>query len=310
MKRGIWIGAAIVLALAAAPALWLVLGDDTRRAGALVEPSASGDVGRLVITTAKSGVITVPVQSFTWGLQMPRDPATGQSSGKRRYQPLQILRPIDATTAQLFNLIATHESISTARLDLMNTAESGKPVIGMSYTFKDGVMVTEWNDKPVRGGLQLVYQAVEAIGSGNGLPAAEKTVGLMTLTGENPVPITDFDADVTQPFDAASGLATGKRVHKPVTITRAIDSLTPKLVPAAEGNKLYAQLVVDLQRTGADGKPETYAKYTFGNVRITVFEDSGAAGGGLSERLQLDYESLEVQSGPNVAVDQWRGGGA
>ena len=307
MKRGIWIGAAIVLLLAAAPALWLVLGDDTRRAGALVEPTESGDIGKLVITGGKSGVITVPVRSFTWGLQMPRDAATGMASGKRRYQPLQLLRPIDAPTAQLFNMIATHETISSARLDLITTGATGKPTTAATYTFKDA-LITEWNDEPARGMLQLGYQTVEVTANAKALPPASKTVGQMTLAGEIPVPITDFDADVTQPVDAASGLATGKRVHKPVTITRAIDSLMATLVPAAENNRAFATLVIELQRTGGDGKPETYAKYTFGNARISELEDSGAAGVGLSERLQLDYDSLEVQSGANVAVDQWRGG--
>jgi type VI secretion system Hcp family effector len=301
MKRAIWIGAAVVLLLAAAPALWLVLGDDTRRAGALVEPTAGGEVGKLVITGAQSGVITVPVQSFTWGLQVPTDPVTGAASGRRRYQPLQILRPIDATTPQLFNLIVKHEAITSAKLDLMTTAATGKPLLAASYTFRDAIL-SEWNDKAARGMLQLAYQSVEPF-AGKGLPAAQNAVGQMTLTGESPVPITDFEADVTQPLDAASGLATGKRVHKPVTITRAIDSLMPKLVPAAETNKPYAQLVVELQRTNAEGKPETYAKYTFGNVRVILVEDSGAGGSELSERLQLVYQSLEVQAGTNVAQD-------
>jgi len=308
MKRGIWIGAAIVVALAAAPALWLVLGDDTRSAGALVEPTGTGTVGKLTITGGKSGVITVPVQSFTWGMQMPTDPVTGASSGRRRYLPLQVLRPIDPTTAQLFNMIATHELISSAKLDLLTTGATGKPLLAISYTFRDALL-TEWNDKAARGMLQLGYQSVETL-VGKGLPAAQKTVGQMTLTGETPVPITDFDADVTQPVDAASGLVTGKRVHKPATITRAIDSLTPNLIQGAETNKVYAQVVVELQRTGGDGKPETYAKYTFGNARISQLEDSGASGSDLSERLQLEYQSLEVQSGANVALDQWRGGAA
>jgi type VI secretion system Hcp family effector len=305
MKRGIWIGAGIVLLLAAAPALWLVLGDDTRRAGALVEPTGGGEVGKLVITGSRSGVITVPVQSFTWGLQIPTDPVTGAATGHRRYQPLQILRPIDATTPQLFNMVVTHEAITSAKLDLMTTAATGKPLLAASYTFRDAIL-SEWNDKAARGMLQLGYQTVEAT-VGKGIPAAQKTVGQMTLTGETPVPITDFDADVIQPIDASTGAASGKRVHKPVTITRAIDALTPKLVPAAETNKPYAQLIVELQRTGAEGKPETYAKYTFGNVRISLVEDSGAGGSELSERLQLEYQSLEVQSGTNVAQDQWRG---
>jgi type VI secretion system secreted protein Hcp len=178
----------------------------------------------------------------------------------------------------------------------------------MSYTFGDAI-VSDWNDNAARGAIELRYQTIQT-GKVGSLPPAAKTVGQVTFAGESPVPITDFDAHVIQPVDAASGVASGKRVHKPVTITRALDSLGPTLVSAAESNKSYATVVVELQRTGGDGKPETYAKYTFGNVGLSVLEDYGASGEGLSQQVRLDYQSLEVQSGANVAADQWRGGGA
>ncbi len=44
----------------------------------------------------------IAIESFSWGVSSPRDVATGQSSGKRQYQPLIIRKSIDKSTPLLF----------------------------------------------------------------------------------------------------------------------------------------------------------------------------------------------------------------
>lgn len=49
---------------------------------------------------------------------------------------------------------------------------------------------------------------------------------------------------VTSPRDSASGLATGKRMHKPMTITKELDKASPKLyglIIADQGSQVVIQ---------------------------------------------------------------------
>ena len=52
--------------------------------------------------------------------------------------------------------------------------------------------------------------------------------GSVTQKGrENKIMVFEFDHEIISPRDAASGLPTGKRMHKPVKITCEIDKATP-----------------------------------------------------------------------------------
>ena len=53
-----------------------------------------------------------------------------------------------------------------------------------------------------------------------------KVVGSCTQAGrEEAMEIYGFNHEVLSPRDAASGLPTGKRQHKPVVITKAVDKI-------------------------------------------------------------------------------------
>lgn len=54
--------------------------------------------------------------------------------------------------------------------------------------------------------------------------------GLLRVTCSNGAVVeAAFKHDVKSPRDAASGMATGKRMHKPMTITKEIDKASPML---------------------------------------------------------------------------------
>ncbi len=60
--------------------------------------------------------------------------------------------------------------------------------------------------------------------------------------------------EVTSPRDAASGLATGKRQHKPYTITSTIDKSTPILYKSVSGNETTADGSLASRSGGGAGK--------------------------------------------------------
>ncbi len=280
MKRGILIAVAALVALAAAPALWLVLdnGGSDRRSAALVEPTASGDVGRLTLTSPKSGVLTIPVQSFSWGMVVPQSASTGQATGQARHNPLQIIKPIDANSPTLFSMLVNGENLSSAKLDLLNSG--GAPYL--TYNFANA-SVGNWDDDTSEK-LTLYYQSFTAslVKAARPVAPAGQVIGQLTVPslGTGSMPIVGFATGTISPRDPATGLATGKRQHKPVTIRRAIDGWDPAVLTKVAQGSAFPTVIVELQRPDANGAMQTYATYTYTNAVPSSVEDSGAAGCG------------------------------
>jgi len=62
--------------------------------------------------------------------------------------------------------------------------------------------------------------------------------GSVTQAGrEDSIMVIGFNHEVVSPRDAASGLPTGKRQHKPLTITKEIDKATPLLMSVLVNNE-------------------------------------------------------------------------
>jgi len=69
----------------------------------------------------------------------------------------------------------------------------------------------------------------------------------------------DFDQEIVSPRDAASGLPTGKRMHKPFTITKELDKSTPAAIresptKASAGKVSYSDLSVMVTSKGKSKK--------------------------------------------------------
>jgi type VI secretion system secreted protein Hcp len=92
---------------------------------------------------------------------------------------------------------------------------------------------------------------------------------------------------------AASGLPTGKRQHKPLTITKAVDKASPKLQEASVSGRMIPSMSLTLPK--GEGKEQTYLTYKLENVMITSYQTSSAAGGDLPmESFSLNYEEIKT----------------
>ncbi len=66
--------------------------------------------------------------------------------------------------------------------------------------------------------------------------------GSVTQKGrENKIMVIAVSHEVSSPRDAASGLATGKRQHKPIVITKELDKSTPLLYDALVKNEMITE---------------------------------------------------------------------
>jgi type VI secretion system secreted protein Hcp len=73
-----------------------------------------------------------------------------------------------------------------------------------------------------------------------------------TLRGDSTKPnrqhwieLTGFDMGVLAPLDAAGGMASGKRQHKPVVITNPFGATTPQLLQAWRTKEQLSEVIVE-----------------------------------------------------------------
>lgn len=99
---------------------------------------------------------------------------------------------------------------------------------------------------------------------------------------------------IVSPRDAASGLPTGKRQHKPFSITKVYDKSTPKLYMGYRSKQALPQMEIDVVRTNDAGKEEVYLTIKLENCLITSYQTSASQGGDRPmESLSFNYSKIE-----------------
>lgn len=113
---------------------------------------------------------------------------------------------------------------------------------------------------------------------------ASATGGVRVATGDVDGDGRAERAAVTAPRDAASGLPTGKRQHKPVTVTKEVDKATPRLA-----------------ETVSAGEDETEAALLLPAVQ-KVREAAARMPRGHSCTVGQTYETVEIRKGKDGPV--------
>jgi type VI secretion system secreted protein Hcp len=94
----------------------------------------------------------------------------------------------------------------------------------------------------------------------------------------------------------SSGLATGKRQHKPITITKPVDKASPLLQQASTSGKALPGMEIALPKEG--GRADEYMKYKLRNVYVSSYSVSGSGTGSRSvqtETFTLSYAESTVE---------------
>ena len=114
--------------------------------------------------------------------------------------------------------------------------------------------------------------------------------------------VVSFAHDVMSPRDAASGLPTGKRMHKPISVTLEVGpSASPEWKEVATKATVLPQLTIALLTTPQPGKPATlYETVTLKNAIVTKLQegmtDTPASSSERTNylRLTIDYAELHT----------------
>lgn len=128
------------------------------------------------------------------------------------------------------------------------------------------------------------------------------------------------DHEIVQPYDPATGAATGVRQHRPLTVLKVIDKATPGLHKALVTGQTLKTAILDFYRIDPATRREMkYYTITLKKVRIvgiktmmpTSFLPENEAYGHMEE-VRLVYQSIEWNWLPDgiVETDEWRAVGA
>jgi type VI secretion system secreted protein Hcp len=167
-------------------------------------------------------------------------------------------------------------------------------------------------------------QGPAGAGGGGSSEPFQRVVGYMTVKGqksgniqggsqakghEGSIEVLGFDYGVSSPRDAATGQASGKRIHKPLIITKELDKSSPILFQALVTNEVLPEVNFQFTHAGADGKEIQY--YTIKLTNATISEihqsDQGKNGARPYEQVSFVFQKIELDwnDPPVVAVDDW-----
>lgn len=102
--------------------------------------------------------------------------------------------------------------------------------------------------------------------------------------------IQSFGQGIDQERDAASGLPTGKRQHKPLTITKEVDKSSPLLMQSLTTGTPIRAARIEFVRTG---EQDRYYRVFLKNLIVTSYESVENPGQAQTETFSLNYEEIK-----------------
>jgi type VI secretion system secreted protein Hcp len=138
--------------------------------------------------------------------------------------------------------------------------------------------------------------------SGSNPPDPDSVAGTAAITSQkqgalSPITLTGYSHEIVSPRDPASGLPTGKRMHKPLTITKVMDKSTPLLLSALTTNENLTSVTLSLTQNGTQ----------VATVKLTNANISSYVAHGLTETWSFTYQKITWTwvDGGITAEDDW-----
>lgn len=124
-----------------------------------------------------------------------------------------------------------------------------------------------------------------------------------------------FSSELASPRDAATGQATGKRVHSPITFTKHWGAASPQLFQAAATNEVLKSVLFEFVRADKSGKEQVFqtvklTNATISDLRRSLDEHTPDAALGI-DQVALVFQKIEIadNAGKTSAIDDWQTGG-
>jgi type VI secretion system secreted protein Hcp len=130
-----------------------------------------------------------------------------------------------------------------------------------------------------------------------------KGEGIQDRRKDKWIPVLAIKMGVQSPRDVATGQASGKRQHQPVTITKEWGAASPQLWQALTSNEPLHSVEIQFTRTSGTGAEQVYETIKLTNAVISAFGPHvgplppGAHHGKRYESLTLEYQEQQVTGG-------------
>jgi type VI secretion system secreted protein Hcp len=108
------------------------------------------------------------------------------------------------------------------------------------------------------------------------------------------VPILSFHYSVQSPRDVATGLASGKREHKPIVITKEWGAASPQILQALTTNEVLSSVEIEFTKTDR-GHETVYQTIKLTNASIVAFGPHVGSTPPGSHLHGEKYESLTLE---------------
>jgi len=130
-----------------------------------------------------------------------------------------------------------------------------------------------------------------------------------------------YQHQIQSPRDAATGQASGKRQHGPISITKEWGPASPQIFQALVTNEVLPTVLFEFIHTTSDGAEETYHTIKLLNATVSSVEYMTGTGGESAstakhgsaydthelEKVKFTYQRIEIENvtGKTSAVDDW-----
>lgn len=132
--------------------------------------------------------------------------------------------------------------------------------------------------------------------------------GSITQKGrEGAIGVIAVSHEVVSPRDPASGLPTGKRMHKPLVITKELDKSTPVLYSVLATNENLTSVEFSFVEPRQNGQEAVTYRIKLTNANIASIKLVEGKDGKLVQEVTLTYQKIEWTwvDGGITATDDW-----
>ena len=111
-----------------------------------------------------------------------------------------------------------------------------------------------------------------------------------------------FNYAVQTQYDAGTGHPSGKRQHKPIVITKEVDSSSPSLYHALATGEGFTSVTLSFVKSDAGGKEVVFKTIELTNASISKIDYAQPYKGNRSQSITLVYEEVAVDGAKNGAI--------
>jgi type VI secretion system secreted protein Hcp len=125
-----------------------------------------------------------------------------------------------------------------------------------------------------------------------------------------------FSLETTSPRDVATGQASGKRIHKPIVITKEWDAASPQIFSALVSNENLKTVLFEFVKNDAAGREEIYYTITLTNAAVSnihSYLDLTDTSGDSYDAHELEdvsfvFQKIEIENkkAKTMAADDWQ----